>query len=123
MDHAASTMPCPVHAGPAGFGGWSRIRFRTTPCSESSGYAKDPRGSLQARPRGSLSSVMRRRATLPHPIECSTIAVPGLSFRVRNGTGRLPRAMTAANLLLYTTRKGPWDVMVREPDGGRLMQQ
>ena len=45
--------------------------------------------------------VMRRRATLPHPVGCSTIAVPGLSFRVRNGTGRLTWAMTAANLLLY----------------------
>ena len=45
--------------------------------------------------------VVRRRATLPHPIGCSTIAVPGLSFRVRNGTGRLTWAMAAANLLLY----------------------
>ena len=45
--------------------------------------------------------VVRRRATLPHPLECSTIAVPGLSFRVRNGTGRLTWAMAAANLLLY----------------------
>ena len=45
--------------------------------------------------------VMRRRATLPHPVGCSTIAVPGLSFRVRNGTGRLTWAMAAANLLLY----------------------
>ena len=40
----------------------------------------------------------RRRATLPHPLECSTIAAPGLSYRVRNGTGRLTRAMTTANL-------------------------
>ena len=39
---------------------------------------------------------MRRRATLPHPLECSTIAAPGLSYRVRNGTGRLTWAMTAA---------------------------
>ena len=45
--------------------------------------------------------VVRRRATLPHPVGCSTIAVPGLSFRVRNGTGRLTWAMAAANLLLY----------------------
>ena len=45
--------------------------------------------------------VVRRRATLPHPVGCSTIAVPGLSFRVRNGTGRLSWAMAAANLLLY----------------------
>ena len=58
-------------------------------------------------PRGLLASsggpcrVVRRRATLPHPVGCSTIAVPGLSFRVRNGTGRLSWAMAAANLLLY----------------------
>lgn len=34
---------------------------------------------------------MRRRATLPHPIGCSTIAVPGLSFQVRNGDWASPR--------------------------------
>ena len=48
--------------------------------------------------------VKRRRATLPHPLECSTIAAPGLSYRVRNGTGRLTRAMTTANLTA-TARK------------------
>ena len=48
------------------------------------------------------SSVMRRCATLPHPVGCSTIAVPGLSFRVRNGSGRLPWAMAAASLQLST---------------------
>ena len=48
---------------------------------------------------------VRRRATLPHPSGCSTIAVPGLSFRVRNGSGRLPWAMAAANLVLCI----PWD--------------
>ena len=42
--------------------------------------------------------LVRRRATLPHPVGCSTIAVPGLRFRVRNGSGRLPWAMAAANL-------------------------
>ena len=51
--------------------------------------------------------VMRRRATLPHPVGCSTIAVPGLSFRVRNGTGRLTWAMAAANLLLYGREQCP----------------
>ncbi len=50
---------------------------------------------------GAFVSWVRRRATLPHPVGCSTIAVPGLSFRVRNGTGRLTWAMAAANLLLY----------------------
>ena len=51
--------------------------------------------------------VMRRRATLPHPVGCSTIAVPGLSFRVRHGTGRLTWAMAAANLLLYGREQCP----------------
>ena len=64
--------------------------------------------------------VMRRRATLPHPVECSTIAVPGLSFRVRNGTGRLTWAMTAANLLLYgQTPRSAGLVAAWEPDRGR----
>ena len=61
-------------------------------------YKESPGG---LNPSGLPISVMRRRATLPHPVGCSTIAVPGLSFRVRNGTGRLTWAMAAANLLLY----------------------
>ena len=62
------------------------------------GYAKAPWGVCS---KGLPVRVVRRRATLPHPVGCSTIAVPGLSFRVRNGTGRLTWAMAAANLLLY----------------------
>ena len=61
-------------------------------------YAKAPWGVCS---KGLPVRVVRRRATLPHPVGCSTIAVPGLSFRVRNGTGRLSWAMAAANLLLY----------------------
>ena len=49
---------------------------------------------------------MRRRATLPHPLECSTIAVPGLSFRVRKGTGRLTWAMTTAKPIQRPTPTG-----------------
>ena len=60
------------------------------------GYAKAPWGVCS---KGLPVRVMRRRATLPHPVGCSTIAVPGLSFRVRNGSGRLPWAMAAANLV------------------------
>ena len=48
-----------------------------------------------------LDVLVRRRATLPHPVGCSTIAVPGLSFRVRNGSGRLPWAMAAASLQFF----------------------
>ena len=42
--------------------------------------------------------VVRRRPTLPHTPVCSTIGAVGLSFRVRNGTGRFPHAMTAVTL-------------------------
>ncbi len=68
------------------------------------GYAKAPWGVCS---KGLPVRVMRRRATLPHPVGCSTIAVPGLSFRVRNGTGRLTWAMAAANLLLYGREQCP----------------
>ena len=78
-------------------------------------------------PRGLFASsggpcrVVRRRATLPHPVGCSTIAVPGLSFRVRNGTGRLSWAMAAANLGLSAGKQGVSRrrVAVRGPDNGR----
>ena len=71
---------------------------------------------------------MRRRATLPHPLECSTIAVPGLSFRVRKGTGRLTWAMTTAKPIQDgqpENRRPATEpttipvVAVREPDNGR----
>lgn len=64
------------------------------------GYAKAPWGVCS---EGLPVRVMRRRATLPHPVGCSTIAVPGLSFRVRKGTGRHTWAMATAK----TTTDGP----------------
>src|ERR1700694_1328883 len=42
--------------------------------------------------------VVGRCPTLPHPPGCSTIGAVGLSFRVRDGTGRFPHAMTAVTL-------------------------
>ena len=81
------------------------------------GYAGSP-GTFRV--SGLPVRVVRRRATLPHPVGCSTIAVPGLSFRVRNGTGRLTWAMAAANLLLYgQTPRSAGLVAAREPDRGR----
>ena len=89
------------------------------------GYAKAPWGVCS---KGLPVRVMRRRATLPHPVGCSTIAVPGLSFRVRKGTGRLTWAMTTAKPIQRpTTRIGRQNrnhatipiVAVREPDNGR----
>ena len=83
--------------GSHGYAGRSRC-----PC----GFGPGPVSDIGKAPWGVCSKglpvrVVRRRATLPHPVGCSTIAVPGLSFRVRNGTGRLTWAMAAANLLLY----------------------
>src|SRR5690606_22651857 len=44
---------------------------------------------------GFPGEVERRRCpTLPPPPEGSTIGAGGLSFRVRNGTGRFPTAIT-----------------------------
>ena len=79
-----------MRGGPGARAGSGRGRF--------SDMGKAPWGVCS---KGLPVRVMRRRATLPHPVGCSTIAVPGLSFRVRNGTGRLTWAMAAANLLLY----------------------
>jgi hypothetical protein len=54
---------------------------------------------------------VRRCPTLPHPGECSTIGAGGLSFRVRDVTGRFPAAMAAVTLWNFQTpgrpRKGP----------------
>ena len=49
-----------------------------------------------------LSKDVRRCPTLPHSRPCSTIGAEGLSFRVRNVTGRFPFAMAAETLLIYT---------------------
>ena len=71
-----------------------------------SGYGKrlmasSTRNQIVAGSRPSAFShqrVLRRRPTLPHPSECSTIGAVSLSFRVRDGTGRFPHAITTANL-------------------------
>ena len=81
------------------WGSWSDARREARKESMKKGTSREPK----ARPGGPIR-LKRRRATLPHPLECSTIAAPGLSYRVRNGTGRLTRAMTTANLTA-TARK------------------
>ena len=68
-----------------------------------------PERRLHGKPR--LNECLRRRVTLPHPAGCSTITVPGLSFRVRKGTGRHTWAMATAK----TTTDGP-DPQNRDPD-------
>ena len=71
-------------------GSWSDARREARKKSMKNGPPGSQRLDREAQ------RVKRRRATLPHPLECSTIAAPGLSYRVRNGTGRLTRAMTTA---------------------------
>src|ERR1035437_6766585 len=58
--------------------------------------AKEPRPVVPG--GGSFTMYVRRRPTLPHRHQCSTIGAEGLSFRVRNGAGRFPFAMTAVTL-------------------------
>ena len=75
----------------------SRVCRGVVVCGVSGGMGTAPAGFLILS-GPSCYVLVRRRATLPHPVGCSTIAVPGLRFRVRNGSGRLPWAMAAANL-------------------------
>lgn len=52
--------------------------------------------------RGGLAlMIVRRRPTLPHHLQCSTIGAERLNFRVRNVTGCFPFAMVAETLLRY----------------------
>ena len=48
-----------------------------------------------------VEKYVRRRSTLPRSHPRSTIDAEGLSFRVRNGTGRFPFAMAAETLLIF----------------------
>ena len=85
------------------------------------------RGFPERKLDGNPQRLKRRRATLPHPLECSTIAAPGLSYRVRNGTGRLTRAMTTAKPRSRNDSQNTWRpfrpfnyrVAVWEPASGR----
>jgi hypothetical protein len=47
---------------------------------------------------------VRRRPTLPHRNQCSTIGSEGLNFRVRNGTGCFPFDKDAETLLSYVLK-------------------
>ena len=59
-------------------------------------------GNKNSRPCGRLFlKYVRRRPTLPPRHQGSTIGAERLSFRVRNGTGRFPLAMTTETLWSY----------------------
>ena len=81
------------------------FRMQTTP-------DRDGRGLFGSR-------CVRRCPTLPHPVECSTIGAGGLSFRVRNGTGRFPSAMAAVTLRNSVTSGLSRRTHPPHPVGGR----
>ncbi len=58
---------------------------------------------------------VRRRPTLPPRHQGSTIGAEGLSFRVRNGTGRFPFAIAAETLWRYQS----FPTVSREPHSER----
>src|SRR5207253_10269436 len=62
---------------------------------------------------------VRRRPTLPRGPPRSTIGAEGLNFRVRNGTGCCPFAITAETLLRCHRPKGLLATVSREPHSGR----
>ena len=62
----------------------------------------------------------RRRPTLPHPTGCSTIGAGGLSYRVRDGTGRTPSATTTDTTNNQTINQS---IKVGLPVGGWLCAQ
>src|SRR5690625_4633368 len=61
---------------------------------------------------------VRRCPTLPHPPGCSTIGAVSLSFRVRNGTGRFPHAITTVTLT-PTPHTPKTRTVVGKPTGSR----
>ena len=63
--------------------------------------------------------VVRLRPTLPHRLQCSTIGAERLSFRVRNGTGRFPFAITAVTLWKYVPPPRGGVPVSRELHSGR----
>ena len=70
---------------------------------------------------------VRRRSTLPQGHPCSTIDAERLNFRVRNGTGCFPLAMTAETLLRCQSKPSNifrsliwFPTVSREPHSGRV---
>src|SRR5579875_2768345 len=69
----------------------------------------------------SFSKIVRRRPTLPPRPQGSTIGAEGLSFRVRNGTGRFPFAIVPPKLYgdVGADRDSGPTTASREPHSGR----
>ena len=112
---------CRVPGRPVGGGGGGGRRF-----TGHVGHERDPSGGRQRVDKGRQKQrwgppkwppslkIVRRRPTLPRSHPRSTIGAEGLSFRVRNGTGRFPFAMAAETLWRCGQMTAP-----REPHSGR----
>src|SRR4051794_27690086 len=68
-----------------------------------------------SRTREAFREDVRRRPSLPPRHQGSTIGAEGLSFRVRNGTGRFPFAIVPPKL--YGVVASPTDAFVAEDVG------
>jgi len=92
--HGARRTPAPDRVDPGRCHPSASHRIRTRdPLPGRAGKAR------RATPKGGPPRKnVRRRPTLPRSGPRSTIGAEGLSFRVRNGTGRFPFAMTAETL-------------------------
>src|SRR5580693_4836267 len=66
---------------------------------------------------------VRRRPTLPRGPPRSTIGAERLNFRVRNGTGCFPLAITAETLLRCHRPEGLNATASREPHSGREIKR
>src|SRR5262249_45080361 len=101
---------------------WSASKPRTVP---NPGHTAVRAASV--RTEATLTHDVRRRPTLPRGPPPSTIGAEGLNFRVRNGTGCFPFAMTAETLWRFrssaflgrTGLRVTRPTVPREPHSGR----
>ena len=87
-------------------GGWRRVGTQ---------QLVRPPGVLLVEPPGAERVVCARWCpTLPHPGGCSTIGAVRLSFRVRDGSGRFPVAVTTETTT-WAVRQCSCDSVIRLP--------
>ena len=132
-------LPPPLPSGPSTYSaqcrpvGYLGAEFCPRPGDLPDGADPDPRvpdpGHTAVRAasvtEATLTHDVRRRPTLPRGPPRSTIGAEELNFRVRNGTGCFPFAMTAETLWRFRSSAFPGGLPVtrptapREPHSGR----
>ncbi len=104
---ANSDVTCVSEAGPRRYG-WAYRQSSFLRQKQQWGALRPPIGRN-----------VRRRPTLPPRHQGSTIGAEGLSFRVRNGTGRFPFAIAAETLWRYQS----FPTVSREPHSERVAKK